>query len=220
MTDVHLIYTQYPGFGWSLRSPQVPGLAAGRDTLIELISDTPAILEPTAVGAIDPRHLPSGVQLHEEHVRDDPTGAEYVVRWRTMDDRADDRNEAVGRIIGAIDLGLYGDAEKAVQPVLPTGERLLIAVSGLDTIGDVVDQLGGPGACAALIKYQGNDVLISIPFGNGMRVTSAPGKWGISDVGIDRDSTFDDMYAQVVGVEASTITAPPAIDVRPELTSM
>lgn len=219
MSGLHLIYTNYPGYGWSLRSPQLPGLVAGRDDLPTLLQDTPALL--AQMGIADFTFDDPGLHVHEEHVLEAPDGTEYLVRWQTNGDPRleEERAAAASRLESSVHLG--PDEElKDRQPALPTGERLLIGVAGSDTIAMFSDQLNGkPGWCAAFSKHEGNDLLLTVPFGEGVSVDGA--KWDIEALGLTRDSTFDDMALKIVTEEAWTMDAPaPDPGFRHELTSL
>lgn len=200
MSNVHVIFTNYGDqYGWALRSPQIPGLAAGRTKLSDLLREAPAIFR-FAQADVD-LHDPA-VMLHEEHVVEAPDGTEYLVRWMTSgDDRdAEHRAEAASRLEGAAISGFEPD-EVARQPVLPTGERLLIGVTGSDQIGMFMDQLG-PSGSASLSHHNGNDALLTIPFSDGELGT--PGEhYTLDSIGLTRKNTFDDLADRVMSMELS-----------------
>ncbi|WHU45172.1 hypothetical protein QNM97_14035 [Gordonia sp. L191] len=196
--ELHLIYTEYPGFGWSLRSPQLPGLAAGQTELPELLADTNSILKAVRAPITD--MFDSRVHLHEEHAIEAPDGAEYLVRWMTSGpaELSDARADAASRLQGAVINGLFDDSEKARQPVLITGERLLIGVAGSDVIALFEDQLGQ--SSAVLSQHRGDDVLITVPFGGGPLNVDGH-RWSIEDLGLSRYSKFEELADKVIEAE-------------------
>lgn len=195
--DLHLIYTDYPGYGWSLRSPQIPGLAAGRGTVSDLLRDTDSILR-FAGFKIDLRE--PWVHIHEEHAVEAPDGTEYLIRWMASgpEDLADARADAASRLQGAVVHGLFDESERARQPMLSTGERLLIGVTGADTIALFEDQLGS--AAASLSQHQGDDVLITVPFGEGPIKVDGH-RWDLGELGLSRYSKFEELAVKVVDAE-------------------
>lgn len=200
MADMHLIYTDNgPGYGWSIESPQIPELIGGRAKLDDLLRDTNTILE-FAEAPIRDMHAP-GVYLHEQHAITDPRGNDYLVRFlTTADSSADDdsRISAASRLQGAVLEG-WSDEEIASQPQLMTTERLLVAVTDSDTIGWIADQLG-EGGCASLSKYNGGDVLLTIPFADGS--LGAQSRRSLDSLGLGRESTFGELADQIIAAEA------------------
>ncbi|GHP18848.1 hypothetical protein RN2511_035840 [Rhodococcus sp. NKCM2511] len=203
-TDLHIVYSESgEDYGWTLESPQIPGLIGGRSSSSELLRDTDEIIRFAAPGESWEKTF-----LHEQHSVEDPDGNEYLIRWLVAvdgdledEDRAEGRQQVAGRLNAAAQAG-FPESERAAQPVLPTSERLLIAVLADDTLGFVEDQLGD--GCAVLSQYGGQDVLISIPFGTSGLGTST-GKFSLEELGLTRQSTFAEMYDSVLTHEAGRI---------------
>ncbi|MCR8899714.1 hypothetical protein NWF34_22520 [Gordonia sp. GONU] len=218
-SDLHLIFTNNgDAYGWSLSSPQLPGLAAGRDTLADLLRDTNDILE-FADAPITDMWAP-GVYLHEEHALSDIYGYEYLVRWMNTgpDDVVEQRIQAASRLESGVVLG-YDEIERSRQPVTRTTERLLVALAGTDQMGFVIDELGDDG-CATLAKHSGDDVLVLVPFASG-ELRLADERRSFEELGLGRDSTFDDVVAAVIEDEAKGLhreVAASATKLYPRLT--
>lgn len=195
----HLIYTDYgPDFGWSIESPQIPGLVGGRTDLNDLLRDTNMMLE-FADAPVQDMHAP-GVYLHEQHAITDPRGNDYLIRFLTSTDAEDNpsRISAASRLQGAVLEG-WSEDEIESQPQLVTTERLLIAVTAEDTIGWIADQLG-EGGCASLSKYNGGDVLLTIPFADGS--LGAKSRRTLDSLGLGRGDTFGELANQIIAAEA------------------
>jgi len=194
MSDLHLVFTDYEQFGFSLSSPQIPGLAAGRDSVGELLSALPRILE--FAGAAEGFER---TWLHEQKVAAAPDGTEYLVRFCT--ERSDDRHEAVGRILGGIDGGLVS-RNIGRQPKLVTTERLIIATIDDDGLGWCFDQLW-PGEGATLQGHAGDEFMYSVPISDG----KLPGTtWELADLGLTRSSTVLELHHALLAKEVAQMS--------------
>ena len=198
MTDLHIIYSESgEDYGWSIETPQIPELVGGRNTIAELIADTPSIIE----FASDPGQEFDRTVLHEQHLVIDPDGDEYLIRW-AHDSHEDERRNTAARLNHSVLNGLHPE-DKPKQPTLATGERLLIAVQRDDTVGWIQDQLGSHMACVLSQRDSGSDAIYSIPFGdNGL---GGAKRWTLEDLGLTRDSTFSEMFDAVMSSEAKDL---------------
>lgn len=200
MTDLHIVYTETgDNYGWTIESPQIPELIGGRNTAEELVADTSEIIE----WAKDSGTEFDKQYVHEQHLVVDPAGREYLIRWQFNSDDYDARYETVGRLNYAVLNGLADDDEIAQQPVLPTGERLLIAAVGADTLGWVEDQLSERGGCCVLAEYLGDGAVVNVPFG----VTGQLDTRGVNikELGLNRESTFREMADAVTSHELNKL---------------
>lgn len=198
----HLVFTDNgPGYGWSIESPQVPELVGGRADLSDLLRDTNKFLK-FANAPIRDIYAP-GVYLHEQHAVADPRGNEYLVRFMTSinTDGDEARISAASRLQGAVLHG-WSDEEIAAQPQLKTSERLLIAVTATDTLGWIMDQLGDGGS-ASLSKYNGEDVLLTIPFSDGS--LGAKARRTLDSLDLGRRNTFGELTDRIISAEASDL---------------
>jgi hypothetical protein len=197
----HIVYTETGDhYGWTIESPQIPELVGGRNTVEELVADTEEII----AWAKDAGTEFDRLYVHEQHLVVDPTGREYLIRWQFNSEDYDARYETAGRLNYAVSNGLADDDEIAQQPVLPTtGERLLIAVVGTDTVGWVEDQLSERAGCCVLAEHTGDGAVVSLPFGItgllGGRVAST------ELLGLNRKSTFREMIDAVLAKELNNL---------------
>ncbi|UQE73877.1 hypothetical protein MYK68_14170 [Gordonia sp. PP30] len=192
---IHLILTDYgDGNGWSVRSPQVP-IVGGRPTSEQLLGELTAMLLGAGVditGLDDPRLV-----LHEEHVAVDPCGAPYRIRWRIGEGESA-RIEAANRLNTGV---IYGWGEyRDREPVLPTGERLLIAVTSTDTLADIEDQLPRRGGCASVAQHLGDDALVTVPF-HDSTIGTTDRRFTFDELGLSPESTFGAIVEAVTTAE-------------------
>lgn len=207
MDNLHLVYTSYgDDFGWSISSPQIPGFIGGRNTITELIRDTDSILEFAKAGPY--RHL----WQHEQIAAEDPDGNEYLIRWLAEEDgpeySQDDpmsRLSTAGRLFSSVRDG-YSEYLLGRQPVLVTGERLLIAVMGDDTIGFVFDQLE-ENQGAVIAQHRGEDAVYSVPIG--IPRDPAGWSWDLHDLGLTRDADVETVIDRALDWEASKLGTHP-----------
>ncbi|WP_068162726.1 hypothetical protein [Rhodococcus phenolicus] len=193
MSDLHLIYTTYgPDFGWSLTSPQVPELIGGRNSISELLADTPDILR--FAGVADYPHT----WRHEQHFIRDDAGDEFFIRFLADDDT---REGAANRMHSELQAGADSDLIER-GPVMSTGERLLIAVTGSDTIGWCEDQLE-PDTGAMLGYHAGDDLMYHMPILNGRFVGRR--SWQIEELGLTRASTVAQLVDALLAGQADDL---------------
>lgn len=199
MTDLHVIYGEAgPDYGWTIESPQIPELIGGRNTVAELIADTPRIIE----FAKDPDQDFDQVVVHEQHLITDPDGDEYLIRWSHHDpDTYASREQTARHLNGLVTAGYSADI-KARQPRLITGERLLIAVEPDDLMGWILEQLND-GGCA-VVNHYADGAVWSVPLGKDAHL---PGdRWTLERMGIDHSSTFADALDAVIAHESDAIS--------------
>ncbi len=181
----------------------------------ELVVDTEEIVEWAKDDGVEFDR----VHMHEQHLVADSSGREYLIRWQLNAEDSDARYETAGRMNFAVHSGLMGDDEIARQPVLPTtGERLIIAVVGTDTLGWIEDQLSEREGCCLLVEHLGDGAVWNVPFGLagllGLRRTMST-----KELGLTRDSTFRQLTDAVISGEIEhlkkTHLPPHAVDAIP-----
>ncbi len=158
--------------------PQVPELIGGRNSISELLADTPPDILRFAGVADYPPHT----WRHEQHFIRDDAGDEFFIRFLADDDT---REGAANRMHSELQAGADSDLIER-GPVMSTGERLLIAVTGSDTIGWCEDQLE-PDTGAMLGYHAGDDLMYHMPILNGRFVGRR--SWQIEELGLTRAST-------------------------------
>lgn len=201
MADLHLIYTTHGKDGdWSLTSPQCPGYLVRRDTIDQLLSDTPRIVDTWGV----PPHR--HVWHHEQHGYVDPEGSGYLIRFVADPGYSnEERHDTAGRLKASIETG-FDSAFKLHQPLLASGEQLLIAVHSADTIGWCLDQLA-TGNGAMLSEHRGEGAMYNLPiledgdFGES--------RWSIETLGLTRVNSFAELFDRVMAQEAAELDYSP-----------
>lgn len=216
MADLHVVYTETgDDYGWTIESPQIPELVGGRKNAEDLVRDTAEII----AWAKDDDVEYDPVFLHEQHLVTDPSGREYLIRWWFDAEDSDARYETARRMNSAVHNGFMEADELAQQPVLPTtGERLLIAVVGTDTLGWIEDQLSQRDGCCVLVEHAGDGAVWSVPFGLDGLLGSQRAR-STKELGLTRDSTFRDLKDAVVASELNNLREthlpPDAVDCIP-----
>ncbi|MGC5027402.1 hypothetical protein ACLQ3K_21860 [Tsukamurella sp. DT100] len=221
MKNLHLVFTNYEGFGWSIHSPQLPGLAAGRTTSTDIVNDTPEILR-FAGASTDDVGAPN-VYVHEEHARTDPYGNEYLIRmYGPPNGDASDREHLAGLAAGAVDDGIWTDAERAKQPLLSTEERLIIVALPTDTLGWIRDQMDSDDSATLIVAAPGvgANAVWNVPY-------SVPGFESnlgrdLVELGLSDTSTVDEMLRALLAADAAVPSKalPESTAFRRELTSV
>ncbi len=206
MPDLHLIITAADGYGWTVESPQLPQLIGGRATAAELVDDLPGIID----WAKDPDTEYDQVFTHEQHVVTTPDGHDFLIRFLTSGDSTDYQARHITgmRLNYAIGNGLLTAEDYTKHPaVATTGERLYVCARGSDTLGWVQDQLLEREVCCVLAEQIDDDgAVINIPYGrDGVLANGID----IDDLGVTRDSTFDELQAAVIGYEIDSIRRSP-----------
>lgn len=201
--QLHLVYTApEEGYqGWMLSSPQVPTLAAGRNSLPELYAAANDLLE-FAEAPIRDQRAP-GVYVHQQHLVVDPSGNEYLIRWQFDEDvdiEDDPRYETASRLHASVLEGREAE-DLDRSPQLATGERLLIVVLPSDRIDWIEEQLRD-NESATLSMHRGDGALWSIPFGEELDL---PGKRSAESLGLSPDDTFADLLDAVISSEANDL---------------
>lgn len=203
MDNLHIVFTEYPGYGWSTSSPQVRGLACFYPTVDE------------AQLNLDDALLTAGfeygkamIHQHEEKFLTDDDGNEYLVRFSGSDASF----EAASRLMGSIH---RGDIEPDMIPMNRSGDRQIIGVDPSQTLRWVSDQLQEDEA-ALVCYHQGDDVVYHLPFGNSSRLVNG---WDMDDLELSLDSTVEAAVDAVISREAGTLEKheSPAEDARRSL---
>lgn len=201
MTDLHIIYTEAGDeYGWTIESPQLPDLIGGRNTSEELLADTAEIIE----WAMDDDAAYDPVYAHEQHLVYDPDGREYLIRWQFNDEaNYEARLETAGRLNHAVTAGLITPGEWGEHaPLSVTGERLYIAVVGTDRLGWVQDQLSDRDNACVLAEHLEDGAVVHLPFAQSGVLRAG---LSIELLGLNRDSTFNDMLDAVLAREVDAL---------------
>lgn len=192
MRDVHVIYTDFPGFGWGISSPQVPELAGGSTSIDDALADTPRIL---ALAGFDEGDYV--LIQHEQKYVQSPTGQEYFLRF--TEPLTKGRQAVIGRTLAAVESGAEDD-ELHRMPTTPTGERIVIGCEADDKIGWILDQLA-EGEGTTVQYYAGDDAVYSVPIYDGDREYGNGS--GLEELGLDRENTVTDLIDRVMSAEAA-----------------
>ena len=198
MTDLHIVYTDAgDSYGWTIESPQIPELIGGRDTAEAVLADTEEIVKL----ALDEGAEFDHVYRHEQHLTIDPAGREYLIRWQFNADDHPARYDTATRLNSAVSNGLMDDDEISQQPQLPTtGERLLIAVVGTDTLGWIQGQLSQRVGCCVLVQGLGEGALLHVPFGlDGL--LGPRQRYSTAELGLSEHSTFQELADALLASE-------------------
>lgn len=205
MDDIHVIFTDYPSYGWSFDSPQIPGL-------VNLFATA-----PEAQGAVEDALKLNGVKPgaaqiweHEQKFLNDDAGNEYLVRFGLSPESFD----AAGRMIGSIS---RNEIDPELMPVNRTDDRLIIGVSSEDTLRWVTGQLRDNEA-ATVVFHAGNDVVYHIPYANGRGLLNGH---SLEELGLTLESTVMGAVGAMVTRDAEGLQmhSSPAPDVERHLTS-
>ncbi|QGS34094.1 hypothetical protein FOB82_03155 [Corynebacterium xerosis] len=199
MTEVHVIFTNYgDDYGWSIASPQCPGIAGGRATLQESIELAPELLY--AAGLTE---QPDKFYAHIELGVEDPDGREYLLRLQNDDDpgRYATRRAGFAALYTLVVGGHLTDDDRANEPRLVTGERLMIATLASDTLAVCLDQIDGDSA--VFTQFDGHKSMRSVPFVEG----KVPGRrsWTTEELELARHDTFDSIYDRLTSAELEAI---------------
>lgn len=128
--------------GWTLCSPQVPGLAAGRETMMDLERDLMSILHFAGVA-------PGTPYLIHTEVLKEIDGIEFLVR-AAGDQHIKSREKTAGTLLAVL-------ADKNQRdwltdaPVTRTGEVLFIIAEPTDRLKDIAAQLHPKGDAAVIV---------------------------------------------------------------------
>jgi hypothetical protein len=212
--DVHLIFTIDEDGFTTVTSPQIPELIGGWTSPQEA---APAVDELLAfVGVPTTAH----VEWHEQKYVVSPSGLEYLVRFSVESPPNAERESSAGKALAAIENGDI-EADKDRQPTTATGERIIIAVSGQDTMGWVLDQIGDDQSVTIQSNPHG-DYCYSAPI-LGADKDIGRGKGDELEVlGLSRESTIVETMDKLITKEAATLretpSAKPDVAVHKDLT--
>lgn len=206
MADLHVIITETAGDGWTIESPQLPGLIGGRNTTEELAADLGEIIE----WAKEPGQSFDRLFVHEQHLVTDPDGNEFLIRFLAGGPEGDyeARHMTGMRLNHGVLNGMISDEGYVKHPpVSITGEQLYVCVRGSDTLGWMQDQLlEREGGCVLAELLDDAGAVINIPFGP---AGTLPNGVDINKLGLTRDSTFDEMRAAVIDHELASLVGVP-----------
>lgn len=195
---IDVILTEYPGYGWGIESPQLPGFVGGRSTREELEADLDDILEfaeapRDAVRAI---HWQSHLTL--------PDGDECVVRVH-HDRHVGERMDCAKSVMGALSL-----AEQRTQvmdvPRTRTGEVLFVCALATDHVGWLVDQLDPRGETAVFAVAVAEQFIYTTALHRG-DIDDETEEWlPLSEFGWDADTTVSEIMQYQKRTEKRDLT--------------
>ena len=183
---LHLIATNEDGHGWSLVSPQVPGLIYGRPTWEQLRKGMQDVL---AFAAAPP--LPW--QIHQQIRGTSLEGVEYQIRV------AEDDQDAERKTVGDRLQGALQDSQGRAGLLAPSkwshsDDVLFIVVLGTDRLGWVFDQVDVRDGKANLIGSEDSVLIWNTIVSIG---DTLPDMATLDEVGLTLDSTVADMRIQI-----------------------
>ncbi|MGK5742905.1 hypothetical protein [Micromonospora sp. URMC 103] len=188
---VDLIFSDEGEFGWTVRSPQVPGLIAARDTLKELSADLPGLLEFAGVDLSAVERRP-----HIEKVISVPEG-DLVVRI-AGDKHRQEREATANRIVAALAVQDQRPGLLSVPRTL-SGEVLYVCVVPSDTVRWLTDQFGPSGDAAAVAMNVAEEMIWATHFVAGPPADATDDALSLADLGFSMETTMGEMMRESSG---------------------
>ncbi|MEV2279344.1 hypothetical protein AB0I72_27585 [Nocardiopsis sp. NPDC049922] len=190
---IDAILTEYPGYGWSIESPQLPELVGGRDTREELEVDLTSLLK--FGGAQDP-FVPA-VHWQKYLIQDEE--AEVAIRVR-RDQHVTDRMQVARRIGAALK---HPDQRRSMSnlPQRSTGEVLFVCSVAQDRLDTLARQLDPRGDTFMIAVAVADNMLYTTALSNRGNGQRRSGWVRIADLGWDENTTVGDLvrYQQTSG---------------------
>lgn len=180
---IHAIATDESPHGFSVTSPQLPGLVYGRPTQQELEADYQSALRYAGVSE-------GKVQGHFQRRGVTVGGHEYQVRW-AQDEHIQARIEGVHRVLVALGNGADGDEMAAEQVADAAGVVTFVSCLASDTLGWLADQLDprGDSLTAAVAVAEQFVYCVNIATG----AVDAEGLPSLAELGWEYDMTFGEL---------------------------
>lgn len=180
---LHLVCTEDPGYGWTLTSPQVPGLIYGRPTLEAFLAGLDDVL-----AFAEAPDLPR--RMHYQVRRAMPNDVDVMFRLDQLDlDRRADLAARLESMMRADPEVLA--ANTALRRRSSTGEVIAIMTLATDSIGWLEDQVAAADGDVAFHLDVGGLLIWSSHLSHGPR---ADGTVTIEDLGLTVDDTVEDLY--------------------------
>lgn len=181
--SLHLVATNEDGFGWSLTSPQVPGLTYGRRDLDQFQNGMRDVLD-----FADAPDLPWA--LHQEIRGVSPEGVEYRIR-AAQDNYAPERRVVGDRVRSVV----LTDPDLRPSLLASTkhsgvGDVLFITVVPDDRLGWVFDQLDARDGRASVVGSEDDQLIWTTTVSNGEHGDDMA---SLAEIGLSLDSTVGDM---------------------------
>ncbi|MDR6574373.1 hypothetical protein J2X60_003032 [Curtobacterium sp. 320] len=189
--EVHAVLTEYGQFGWSVNSPQLPGLVAGAATMQELSDD---LFDIAVAAGMDPH---GSIFEYEQHVIEVEDRV-FAVRVKA-DYAAHERVEIASDVMEHIasDGGL-----RAYTTEDDLGDTVIVVALPTDRISDVTSSLDDSQPATIAVQLPGEDSISYTGIVRGKpRDTHAI---RLSDVGLDDQSTVADLFARLMERIGST----------------
>jgi len=183
--DLIVVSPQTDEEDWVIYSPQIPGLAGGRDSFLQLREDLPEILRFAGVD------LPAHLRIHVEEIYDS-TDADYVIRV-AQDPCRKDRAATANRLRAA----LTDERQRydlLSSPRTRTGEVLFISAVASDTLGELAAQLHPSGDAAVIVCSVADNFIWTFHFTNSEELDEDARS--LVDLGISESTTIGEIMGQ------------------------
>ncbi len=182
---IDLIFAEEGKHGWTVRSPSIPGLVGGRETLEQLVEDLPDLLvfagfDPAAL--VPRTHFERSLAVPDEDV---------VVRV-AWDDHQLERVGTANRLKAAFDVPEQREGLLSV-PRTVTGEVLYICVVPSDTVEWITDQLGPSGDAAAVATSIAEGLIWTTHFLYGPGLARKDDAPSLGDLGYTEKTTMAEL---------------------------
>lgn len=176
----HVFVTNEREHGYSMDSPQVPGLVFGRNTETEFRADYQKVLYEVGVRGSVVGHTQLRIEAFD--------GSECLIRFMEGDTEAERRTIAVQveRLVKSAERcsEFLDDLEQS-----PTGEYVFVACLATDTVGWLIDQLNPRGDVLTAVIGVAEVMLAATQIASGVTVDWPP----IEDLGWTRAMTIQDL---------------------------
>lgn len=167
---------------WAFYSPQIPGLVGGRDSVLQLREDLPAILRFAGVT------LPARLRTPLEQTYD-ATGLAYIIRT-AQDEHSKARLAAAQRLRAALLVPDQRD-DLLSSPRTRTVEILFIAAVASDTVEDIANQLHPSGDAAVVVCSVAEEFIWSFHFTNAEDLDEAARP--LDELGLSMETTIGEV---------------------------
>jgi len=184
---IHVILSEHPGYGWSVESPQLPGLVGGRESLVELEADLIDLLQ--FGGAPEEYRL---VRHWQRHFADED--GQWAVRW-VVDRHANERAATAQRLLHCMTV------PKQKQDLLtnvhtPYDELLFVSMLPADKLALLFDQMDPRGDAVTVVLPLSDVGVWSMQFA--YETAGFPVDWSsIKDYGLNPDTTVGEAMTRM-----------------------
>ncbi|WFE22762.1 hypothetical protein O7621_05325 [Solwaraspora sp. WMMD937] len=183
--DLIVVSPQTDEEDWIIYSPQIPGLAGGHDSFLQLREDLPEILRFAGVD------FSAHLRTHVEEIYDS-TDADYVIRV-AQDPYRKDRAATANRLRAA----LTDERQRydlLSSPRTRTGEVLFISAVASDTLSELAAQLHPSGDAAVIVCSVADNFIWTFHFTNSEELDEDARS--LVDLGISESTTIGEIMGQ------------------------